>query len=57
MVLEHHLHGIQDRAGFGLKLAEASGDLPKGRDPGTAEANDGNDGGRVHGQQIYTLAG
>ena len=57
MVLKHHLHSVQNRAGFGLKLAEATGDLPKGRDPGAAEAKDGNDGGRVHGQQIYTLAG
>ena len=57
MVLEHDLHGPQDRGGFGFKPAETTGNLPKGRDPGPAEANDGNDGGWVHGQQIYTLAG
>ena len=51
MVLEHDLHRPEDRGGLGLELSQATGNLPKSRDPGTAEAKDGSEGGGVHGRR------
>ena len=51
MVLEHDLHRPEDRGGFGLEPTQATGNLPKSRDPGAAEAKDGSEGGGVHGRR------
>jgi hypothetical protein len=51
MILEHDLHRPQDRGGLGLEPTQATGNLPKSRDPGTAEAKDGSEGGGVHGRR------
>jgi len=56
VVLEHDLHRAQDRGGLGLKLAQASGNLPESGDPSTAQANSGNEGGGVHWQRVYVDA-
>ena len=48
VVLQHHLHRPEDGRGLGLKLAQAIGDLPKGGNPGTAQADKCKDRGWVH---------
>ena len=56
MILKHDLHRPQDRGGLGLEPTQATGNFPESRDPGTAKAKDGSEGGGVHGQRVYVDA-
>ena len=56
MVLKHDLHRPEDRGRFGLEPTQAPGNFPESRDPGAPKAKNGNEGGGVHGQQLYISA-